>query len=81
MGKKNLGGRPRLPKGKARGVLLAVRLQKDEHKQVAQAAKANMMTVSAWVRVALLEAAQLTKMRVLETEDVRIEPHPGERVT
>jgi len=75
--KKNLGGRPPLAKSDRKSVLLAVRLQKHEHKQVTDAAKANKMTVSAWVRAALLEAAQLTKMRVPDTEGVGIEPHAG----
>jgi predicted HicB family RNase H-like nuclease len=77
MRKKNLGGRPRLPTGKARGVLLAVRLQKDEHKQVVAAAKSSKMPLSAWVRGILLAAAQNAKISIPSAEDVGIEPHAG----
>lgn len=43
-------GRPKLPKGNAKGVYLRVRLTADELRKIEAAAKADSQTVSEWVR-------------------------------
>jgi hypothetical protein len=51
-------GRPKLPKGHAKGRIVPVRLTVDEAKQFAKAAKvSNHKTLSGWIRHALREAA------------------------
>ncbi len=53
-------GRPRLPKGNAKAVMLRVRITPEEHADLEKAAKASKQTVSAWVRstlLAVIEAA------------------------
>ena len=47
-------GRPPLPKGSAKGVMLRVRLTPDELQKIESAAKASGKTVSAWIRQMLL---------------------------
>ena len=48
--KKRKPGRPKLPKGEAKGKIMPVRLTADRIKAVEAAAKANKQTVSEWVR-------------------------------
>jgi hypothetical protein len=51
-------GRPKLPKGEAKGKLVAIRLDPEELKRLDGAAKANNQTRSEWMRNTLNEAAQ-----------------------
>lgn len=50
-------GRPKLPKGHAKGRVLGLRLTDEEIKIFTTAAKAKKQTVSEWVRSTLGEAA------------------------
>jgi hypothetical protein len=43
-------GRPKLPKGEARGRIVPVRFNADDLKRIASAAKAKNQTVSEWLR-------------------------------
>jgi len=43
-------GRPKLPKGEAKGRIVPVRFTAEESKAVEQAAKAGNQTVSEWIR-------------------------------
>ena len=53
-------GRPKLPKGLAKGKVVTVRLNDEELNLVAKAAKANgHKSLSAWIRQALRKAAQM----------------------
>jgi hypothetical protein len=49
-------GRPKLPKGQAKGRIVPVRFTSESIKAVEAAAKANKQTVSEWIR-STLEAA------------------------
>ncbi len=51
-------GRPTLPKGEAKGVLIGARFSTDEAKQVEAAANRAKQNKSAWVRDVLLSTAQ-----------------------
>jgi hypothetical protein len=73
--KKNPGGRPKLPKGKAKGDMIGVRLLKAERRQVEAAAKRDGKRLSEWVRIALLAAAKQPTIKGANTEDAGIEPH------
>ena len=54
-------GRPKLPKGHAKGKILPVRVQPDDMKLFARAAKADgHKTLSGWIRHTLKQAASLT---------------------
>jgi uncharacterized protein (DUF1778 family) len=56
--KTNKVGRPKLPKGHAKGKIVPVRLNDDEVKLFAKAAKASEhKTLSSWIRHTLREAA------------------------
>jgi hypothetical protein len=55
-------GRPTLPKGQAKGVLIGARFSPDEAKQVKLAAKHANQTKSQWVRKILLLATQDDKL-------------------
>ena len=46
-------GRPKLPKGAAKGKIVALRFSADEVKRLGAAAKAKRQTVSEWMRVAI----------------------------
>ena len=46
-------GRPKLPKGHAKGQIVPVRFNADELKRITQAAKAQKVTVSHWIRSTL----------------------------
>jgi len=48
--KKRKPGRPKLPKGEAKGKIVPVRFTADERKAVESAAKANNQTLSDFVR-------------------------------
>lgn len=48
--KKRKPGRPKLPKGEAKGKIVPVRFAADRIKAVEAAAKASNQTVSEWVR-------------------------------
>ncbi|MGB8579805.1 MAG: hypothetical protein WCD47_03225 [Candidatus Sulfotelmatobacter sp.] len=50
-------GRPKLPKGEAKGVLVVVRFAPDDLKAIAAQAKASKQTVSEWIRRKLRTAA------------------------
>ena len=51
-------GRPKLPKGEAKGRIVPVRFTADEIKAVAKSAKASKKTVSEWIRSTLHAAVQ-----------------------
>lgn len=52
-------GRPKLPKGHAKGRIVPVRFNEDELKQFAKAMKGSEhQTLSSWIRATLNEAAQ-----------------------
>jgi hypothetical protein len=48
--KRKKAGRPKLPKGEAKGSVIQVRFTADDTKGIAAAAKASNQTVSEWVR-------------------------------
>jgi hypothetical protein len=48
--KKRKPGRPKLPKGEAKGKIVPVRFASERIKAVEAAARANSQTVSEWVR-------------------------------
>ncbi len=55
-------GRPKLPKGHAKGVIVPVRVNPDERKLFEKAANASEhKTLSAWIRHTLKEAAREAK--------------------
>jgi hypothetical protein len=54
-------GRPTLPKGEAKGVLIGARFSPDEARQVDDAVKRAKQGKSSWVRSILLSAAQTSK--------------------
>ena len=47
-------GRPKLPKGEAKGGFVVVRFNADDLKKITRAAKAKSQSVSEWVRNTLL---------------------------
>lgn len=52
-------GRPRLPKGHAKGIIVPVRVNPEDRKLFEKAAKASEhKTLSGWIRHSLREAAQ-----------------------
>ena len=52
-------GRPKLPKGHAKGIIVPVRVNPDDRKLFEKTAKASEhKTLSGWIRHALREAAQ-----------------------
>lgn len=50
-------GRPKLPKGQAKGVLIGARFSPPEAKIVAAAARRSKQVKSEWVRQSLISAA------------------------
>lgn len=50
-------GRPTLPKGEAKGVLIGARFSPDEAKKVVAAVKSAKLNKSEWVRKILLSAS------------------------
>jgi|SRR5665213_512839 len=61
-------GRPKLPKGEAKGKLVALRLKGDDLKRVEAAAKSTNESVSEWMRRSL-EEAQVVKLMVRITDN------------
>jgi hypothetical protein len=49
-------GRPKLPKGEAKGSIMPIRFSPEERKRVEAAARASGQTVSEWVRSTLAAA-------------------------
>ena len=47
-------GRPKLPKGEAKGKIVPIRFTKAEAERLAEAARKNDQTVSEWIRRAVL---------------------------
>jgi len=56
--KKRKVGRPKLPKGEAKGRIVPVRFTADETKAIEAAARVNKQTVSEWIRSTLNAAIQ-----------------------
>jgi hypothetical protein len=54
--KKRKPGRPKLPKGEAKGKIVPIRFTKAEAEQLAKAAKADDQTLSEWIRGTVLAA-------------------------
>ena len=50
MPKRKKAGRPKLPKGEAKGRIVPVRFTGDDLKAMEQAAKAGKVTLSEWIR-------------------------------
>ena len=51
-------GRPKLPKGHAKGRIVPVRFNAEDIKKITQAAKSNNKTVSEWIRSTLYAAIE-----------------------
>jgi hypothetical protein len=51
-------GRPKLPKGEAKGRIVPVRFRQDDLRAIETAAKANNQTVSEWIRSTIHAAVQ-----------------------
>jgi hypothetical protein len=51
-------GRPKLPKGEAKGGFVVVRFNADDLKKISSAARAKDQTVSEWVRSTLAAAVE-----------------------
>jgi hypothetical protein len=54
--KKRKPGRPKLPKGKAKGKIVPIRFTKVEAERLARAAKTNDLILSEWIRRTLFAA-------------------------
>lgn len=72
--KKNLGGRPKLAKGKSKAEVIAVRFSRSERRQIEEAAMRNKVSLSDWIRAVLLEASLAGRIDIPETEVEGIEP-------
>jgi hypothetical protein len=51
-------GRPKLPKGEAKGKLVAIRLSASDVKRIGAAAKTKKQNISAWIRSTLSAALE-----------------------
>ena len=51
-------GRPKLPKGEAKGRIVPIRFNSADIKQIESVAKANHKTVSEWIRGAITTAME-----------------------
>jgi len=51
-------GRPKLPKGEAKGKIVPIRLTKAEAEQLTKAAKSSDRTLSEWIRRTVLAASK-----------------------
>ena len=51
-------GRPRLPKGEAKGKIVPIRFTKAEAQRLAKAAQRNGQTLSEWIRHTVLTAIE-----------------------
>jgi predicted HicB family RNase H-like nuclease len=49
-------GRPKLPKGEAKGKLVALRLSAEDVKRIGAAAKAKKQNISVWIRSTLVDS-------------------------
>ena len=49
-------GRPKLPRGEAKGKIVPIRFTKAEAERLAEAARKNDQTVSEWIRRAVFDA-------------------------
>jgi hypothetical protein len=58
MPNKRKPGRPKLPKGEAKGGFVVVRFNADHLKKISGAARAKDQTVSEWVRATLLATVE-----------------------
>ena len=58
MAKKNKVGRPKLPKGEAKGRIVPVRFNTENLRAIEAAAKANKQSLSEWIRSTLNAAIQ-----------------------
>jgi hypothetical protein len=54
--KKRKPGRPKLPKGQAKGKIVPIRFTKAEADRLAEAARSNGQTLSEWIRRTLFAA-------------------------
>jgi hypothetical protein len=54
-------GRPRLPEGKARSIIIPVRLRPDEHRRLEDAAETEGIASATWARRAVLTALARTR--------------------
>jgi len=61
--KKRKPGRPKLPKGEAKGKIVPIRLTKAEAERLAQAARKNGLTLSEWIRRAVLAVLNAPQSR------------------
>jgi hypothetical protein len=52
-------GRPKLPKGEAKGKIVALRFSADDVKRVTAAARSKSQTVSEWIRSTLNAAMEV----------------------
>jgi hypothetical protein len=50
-------GRPKLPKGKVRGILILTRISQEENKVIEEAIRRSKLIKSEWTRKALLSVA------------------------
>jgi hypothetical protein len=57
--KRRKAGRPKLPKGEAKGKIVPIRFNADDVRRVERAAKARKQTVSEWVRSTLSAALEV----------------------
>jgi len=70
MKKKNLSGRPRLPKGNRKCDVIGFRVSRSERKELTAAAKRNGASeVSEWIRTVLLAAARADMITAVDAED------------
>jgi hypothetical protein len=69
-------GRPKLPKGEAKGRIVPVRFSADEVKRITDAASAKNQKVSEWIRGAIT-----TAMEGAIRDGVQIETLPSEQCT
>ena len=67
-------GRPKLPKGEAKGKIVPIRFTKAEAEQLDKVAKTNGLTLSEWIRRTVLAAQNATS-----GYDDRIRVPPGLR--
>ncbi len=52
-------GRPKLPKGEAKGRIVPIRFNASDLKRIESAARASEQTVSEWIRGAVADAMQV----------------------
>ena len=72
MAKKPRRGRPKLPKGESKASIITLRLQPAERRAADVAAKREGITLSEWIRLALMRAATQVTMDQSKTEGVGV---------